>query len=143
MQAGGGEDLPIGLEIVEFIFCWTKEHIISEKIGRGRFIDDADVESEARVGTDVTIADPDFGELVQPGTDGGKDGVEMVIGHRLVKIIPMDGACGDLVVYDVAILGTTSGKGAGGDDQGSGVIELALPSAETLSDQFGWGKLIV
>ncbi len=143
LEAGAGQDLPVGAEIIELFFGRAEEHVMGEEVGAGCLGDDADVQAKAGVGADGAIADVDFRHPVEPGGDRGKYAVEEQFVYWLVEVIPMDMVSGLVVVDDIAVFWAAAGEGTCGDDQGAGVVENAFLAAKGMFDQLlGW-QLVV
>jgi len=116
---------------------------MGEEIGTGGLRDDADIQPKAGVGADGAVADIDFRHAVEPGGDGGKDAVKEQFVYWLVEVIPVDVVCRLVVVYDIAVFWAAACEGAGGDDQGAGVVEDAFLAAKGVFDQLLWRQLVM
>ena len=143
LQAGTGQDLPVGAEIIELFFGRAEEHVMGEEVGTGCLGNDADVQAKAGVGADGAIADVDFRHTVEPGGDRRKYAVEEQFVYWLVEVIPVDVVGGLVVMDDIAVFWAAAGEGACRDDQGAGVIEDAFLAAEGVLDQLLGRQLVV
>jgi hypothetical protein len=143
LQAGCGEDLPVGAKILELFFGRAEEHVMGEKVGAGGLGDNADVQAKAGVGADGAVADVDLWHAVEPGGDRGKDAMKEHFVYWLVEVIPVDVVCGLIVVDNITVFWTAAGKCAGSDDQGAGVVEDTFLAAKGVFDQLLWGQLVV
>jgi hypothetical protein len=142
-EAGSGQDLPVGAKVFEFFLGGPQEHIVGEEVATGGLVDDPDIKAVTRVGADMAIAHEEFRSLVEPCSNGGKDAMKTSRIDGLVEVVPVDGAGGDLVFYDIAVFGATAGEGACTDDECTGIAQHCfLPPKAMPGKVFRW-ELIV
>jgi hypothetical protein len=138
-ETGSGQDLPVGAKVLQFFFVGPEEHIVGKEVPARGFVNDPDIEAMARVGADITVTYEELMRLIEPAGNGGKDAVEMSRVDGLVEVVPVDGACGDLIFYDIPVLRGTTGESARPHNERTGVAQQCfLPAKAMPGEVFRW-----
>ena len=109
---------------------------MGKKIGAGQFVDDAKIETVLGMSADITVTNEELGECIEILGDGFEDLVEFEGFERLVKVVPVDRVCRDLIFDDIPVFRASTGEGAGLDHEGAGVVEDTFLTAEGMADEF-------
>lgn len=125
MEAGGLDDVPVGLKAIQFFLLRPQEHIMAEEVAPGIFVHHADIHPVGRVGAGKAVAYPDI-LLRQVIHHFGVEAVEVFRFKGDIKIVPVNGVAGDVIEHDEFIFRTPAGEFAGIDHEGAGIGEGAL-----------------
>jgi hypothetical protein len=131
------------MEFFQFLLRGPEKHIVGKEVPAGGLVDYPYVVTVTRVGTNITIANEEFGRPVEPGCNGSKDAMKMGWIDRLVKVVPVDGTIGDLVSYDVPVFRAATGEGACPDNECTGIAQHRFLPPNAMPGEFGRWELVV
>ena len=142
LEAGGGDDGEVGLEVHQIGLGGTAQELVNEQVLAGQLVDDAEALHILLVRAGEAVKDEDLAVL-QIGDNLAVDGVVGGLVDGAVDLAP-----GDLVMHgggidDELVVGATAGVLAGLDHQRAGVAQRSLSAGERLLRQGCDGQVAV
>ena len=141
LEHGRRQDREVGLAVVlELLLAGANEHVADEERLAGELADDEVLPRVPAVSAGEPVDDEEVarGEVV---ADLPLDGVVGVLADGHVDGAPRDLVVDVLGVDDEAVLGGAARVATGGDGEGAGVGEHALPARERLLHEYRRGRV--
>ena len=142
LEAGGGNDGVVDLEILQLLGGGTAQQLVDEQVLGGQFVDDAEGLGVLGVRAGKTVENEDLLAL-QVGDHFALDGVKLGLFDGTVHLAPGNFVMNGGSVHDELVVGAAAGVFAGLDHQCAGVGELALAAAQGVLRQLGGSQVAV
>ena len=142
LEAGGGDDGVILVEVLELFRRGTAQQLVDEQVLAGQLVDDAESLGILGICAGKAVENEDLLAL-QVGDDLGADGVEARLLYGAVHLAPCDLIMDGRGVHNEFIVGTATRILAGLDHQRAGVGQRTLAAAQGVLGQLCRGQVAI